>query len=275
LTSTPGNHAARPLAAITGASSGIGETFARKLAARGYDLLLIARRRDRLVELAAELARQHNTQAEPLPADLIAESDLARVEQRLRDEPRLAFLINNAGFGARSLFHEADLATQDAMHRLHVIATMRLTRAALPGMVARDRGGIVNVSSVAAFMQGPHNVSYCSTKAWMNSFTEGLTLELRSIRSRVRVQALCPGFTKTEFHQTMGIGREFVAASWWMTADDVVDDSLRGLDRGRWLVIPGWRYKLIVTVFRHAPRSLVHMLAGRAPNVRRGSSPSQ
>ncbi len=273
MSPTLGNSTPRPLAAITGASSGIGETFARKLAARGYDLLLIARRRDRLEELAVDVSRASAVQAEAFAADLIAESDLARVEQRLRDDPRLAFLVNNAGFGARSLFHEADLATQDAMHRLHVLATLRLTRAALPGMVARDRGGIVNVSSVAAFMQGPHNVSYCSTKAWMNSFTEGLALELRSLRSRVQVQALCPGFTKTEFHQAMGVGRDFAPPSWWMTSDDVVDDSLRGLDRRRWLVIPGWRYKLIVAMLRYTPRRLLHTFISRAPNVRRGEQP--
>lgn len=262
--------ATRPLAAITGASSGIGEAFARKLAARGYDILLIARRRDRLQQIAAELATTFGMRAQALAVDLATDSGLAQAEQHLRNEPRLAFLVNNAGFGTRSFFHEADPAPQDAMHRLHVLATLRLTRAALPGMVARDRGAVVNVSSVAAFMQGPHNVSYCATKAWMNSFCEGLTLELRSARSRVQVQALCPGFTKTEFHQAMGIGRDFASASWWMTAEEVVDASLRGLDQRRWLVIPGWRYRLIVAVVRLLPRPLLHMLVGRAPNVRRG-----
>ena len=249
------------LALITGASSGIGAAFARALAARGQNLLLIARRRDRLEELAASLSRQHSIHAEPMAADLLADDDLARVEERLRSARDLDLLVNNAGFGTRGLFYQADLAGQDQMHRLHVIATMRLTRAALPGMMERNQGGIINVSSVAGFWQAPGNVSYCATKAWMNSFTEGLAIETTG--TNVRVQALCPGYTYSEFHDRAGIDRSKIAKSFWMSAEDVVADSLRGLDSGKIFVIPGWRYKLAVFLMKRVPSSILKPIARR------------
>ena len=182
----------RPLALITGASSGIGATFARQLAARGYDVVLVARRRELLEKLANELQAGHKITAEILPADLTADTDLAAVEQRIAATGNLELLVNNAGFGTIGKFFKVDLKGQDQMHRLHVLATMRLTHAAVTGMVARNRGAIINVSSVAGFWQAPGSISYCSTKAWINSFTEGLYLELQGSESAVKVQALCP-----------------------------------------------------------------------------------
>ena len=187
----------RPLALITGASSGIGATYAQRLAARGYDLILVARRADRLGNLARDLAQKHGIAAEPLPADLASDADCARVASRIRESANLEFLVNGAGFGSLRRFWNAELEVQDRMHRLHVLATMLLTHAALPGMIARKKGFLVNVSSVAAFMQYPGSVSYCATKAWMNSFTQGLNIELRGLGTGVRVQALCPGYTYT------------------------------------------------------------------------------
>jgi uncharacterized protein len=250
----------RPLALITGASSGIGAAFAGRLAAAGYDLMLVARRRDRLEALAAALVREHGPQAEVLAADLACAADLARVEERIAAAGSLEVLVNNAGFGTRGRFAETDVVSQDRMHRLHVLAPVRLTRAALPGMIARRKGSVVNVSSVAAFAPNPGNVSYCATKAWMNRFTEGLHLELRSAGSPVRVQALCPGYTVTEFHAAMGAGRDHVPPGWWMSAEDVVDASLRGLARGKLVVVPGLRYKTYGLVTRLLPRSLLHAL---------------
>jgi short-subunit dehydrogenase len=142
------------------------------------------------------------------------------------------------------------------MHRLHVIAPMRLGRAALAGMTARNRGAIINVSSVAAFGQSEGNVSYCATKAWMNSFTMGLDVELRGVGSAVKVQALCPGFTLTEFHDTLGIDRRQIPAWLWMSADEIVEASLRGLERNRVVVVPGWKYKLGVAVLKALPYSI-------------------
>jgi len=264
----------RPLAVVTGASSGIGATYAQRLAQEGYDLLLIARRADRLQQLCREIAARGG-QARALAADLTRDDDVARVEEELGAAKNLEFLVNNAGFGTYELFHEADPSGQAQMHQLHVVATVRLTRAALPRMVARNRGYIVNVSSVSGFMQGPYSVSYCATKTWMNSFTEGLHLEMRKLGTAVRVQALCPGFTVTEFHQTMNMDRSFAGRSWWMTPESVVEESLAGARKGRLYVIPGLRYKLIVALLRLLPRPMLHALVGRAPNVRRGESRHQ
>ena len=257
----------RRVALVTGASSGIGAAFARRLARQGFELILVARRRDQLEQLARELGG-----AETLAADLTLEQDLARVEARIASAQELDLLVNNAGFGTRGRFWETPLDAQERMHRLHVMATLRLTRAALAGMVPRRRGGVINVSSVAGFGQSPGNVSYCATKAWMTSFTEGLDLELRGAGSPVRVQALCPGFTITGFHDTIGMSRKGIPAWLWMRAEDVVDQSLRGFERGKMLVVPGAIYKLVVALEKLAPRWLRSAAVVRA--TRKQSDPA-
>jgi uncharacterized protein len=241
----------RRVALVTGASSGIGEAFARRLARDGFALILVARRADLLEQLASTLGG-----AETLVADLTLDEDLARVEARIASAPELELLVNNAGFGTKGRFWETSLDGQDRMHRLHVMATLRLTRAGLAAMVPRGRGGVINVSSVAGFGQSPGNVSYCATKAWMNSFTEGLDLELRGAGSKVRVQALCPGFTVTGFHDAMGMSREGIPSWLWMPAEDVVEASLRGLQDGKAFVVPGAIYKTVVLLEKLAPRWL-------------------
>ena len=261
----------KQVAVITGASSGIGAMFARKLAARGYDLLLIARRLDRLQSLADELSAAHRVTASAMSADLAADTDLLKVETRLRDMPDLALLVTNAGFGTQGYFWDADIAGQEQMYRLHVIATMRLTHAALGNLTRRNTGGVINVSSVAAFAPSPGNVSYGSTKAWMSRFTESLSIELRQRKSRVKVQALCPGFTLSEFHDTLGMDRSTIPSQLWMTADFVVSESLRGFDRGELVVIPGWRYKLIVTGMKLIPAALLRRISAGATSRYRKS----
>jgi short-subunit dehydrogenase len=251
----------RPLALITGASSGIGATFARQLAARGCDLVLVARRQDRLEEQARAIQAGHSVLVEILPADLTHPTDLKAVEDRIAAAPNLEFLVNNAGFGITGRFFSVPLDGQDQMHRLHVLAPLRLMHAALLDMVARKRGNIINVSSVAGFGSNPGSVSYSATKTWMSSFTEGVYMELKSIGSPVRVQALCPGFTYTEFHDTMHFDRKAIPAWMWMSADEVVDTSLRALDRDRLFVIPGWRYRALVFLMRALPRPLYHALS--------------
>ncbi len=254
---------ARPLAMVTGASSGIGATYARRLAAAGYDLVLVARRKDKLEALAAEVEASHGIRAEVLCADLAAGAGLELAARRVAAAQNLEFLVNNAGFGTRGFFHEAELEGQERMHRLHVLATMRLTHAALPEMVARGRGSIVNVASVAGFSVAPGNISYGSTKCWINAFTEGIYLELKIARSPVRVQSLCPGFTYTEFHDVLGVDRKLIPAFLWMRAEDIVEASLQGLERGRLFVVPGWRYKLIVVLLQLLPRWVLHPLVIR------------
>ena len=244
-----GNH--KPLALVTGASAGIGATFARRLARDGYGLILVARRGDRLETLARELGG-----AKTLAADLTNDEELKRVEERIAAAPNLELLVNNAGFGTAGRFFEIPVDSQDQMHRLHVMATLRLTHAALRAMVPRGKGGVINVASVAGFGQSPGNTSYCATKAWMNSFTEGLELELKSAGSPVKVQALCPGFTLSEFHDVMGMDRKRVPGWLWMRAERVVEDSLAGLAKGKLFVVPGRFYKALVLVQRFTPRWL-------------------
>ncbi len=251
----------KPVALVTGASSGIGATFARRLAAAGYDLIVVARRKERLEELAGEMAAN----VEVLAADLTRDEDLERVADRITQTERLEFLVNNAGFGTQGLFWKADLKGQEQMHRLHVLATMRLTYAALQVMVPGKAGSIVNLSSVASFLYGSGHVSYCSTKAWINHFTVGLAKELKGAGSPVRVQALCPGFTYSEFHDVMRSDRNEIPKSWWMTSEQVVDASLKGLSRGKVLLIPGLGYRVLVGLMEWVPRPITRMLPGRAP----------
>lgn len=236
-------------ALITGASAGLGATFARKLAARGYNLILVARRAERLQALAAQLPVKSSI----IAADLTTEAGLNAAESAIRACSSLELLVNNAGFGTKGRFWQAEFIAQENMYRLHVFATMRLTRAALEGMAGRAKGAVINVSSVAAFSNSPGNVGYCSTKAWMNSFSEGLEIELRAVKSPVQVQALCPGFTVTEFHDTLGVDRKLIPGWLWMTADMVVETSLKALNRRKVIVVPGLQYKAAVALMRHLP----------------------
>jgi len=247
------------LAVITGASSGLGTVFARKLAARGYDLLLVARREDRLQSIAREIGEKYHVRAEVLAADLTDDAALAATASRIRDAADLGLLVNNAGFGSLGYFFESDPYVQEQMHRLHVLATMRLSHAALANLMPRAKAGtgIINVSSVAAFAASPQSVSYGATKTWMNRFTEGLAMELEVNSSPVTMQALCPGFTLTEFHDVVHMDRSRIPASLWLTADFVVEESLRGFDRRELFVVPGWRYKLLVGMLRLLPGGLI------------------
>jgi uncharacterized protein len=243
----------RKLAVITGASAGIGEVFARRLAA-DHDLLLVARRLDRLEKIAAELTAKTGGVVRVMEADLADRRGMEAVAGRIAGEPDLALLINNAGFGNRGLFWEKEFEESDRMHSLHVTATLRLSHAALRNMVPRNSGAIINVASVAAFVRRAGSSSYCATKSWMTVFTEGLYLELQSAKSAVTVQALCPGFTYSEFHDTMKVDRTSMAPkSFWLNADVVVDASLEGLRKGKLFVIPGFRYQVLTALFTKLP----------------------
>ncbi|WP_321477955.1 SDR family oxidoreductase [uncultured Paludibaculum sp.] len=231
------------IAIVTGASSGLGEVFARKLAQRGYRLILVARRAGRLEELRTNLEHTAHAAVECFPCDLASTQDTERLAAHLEQRP-VELLVNNAGFGTLGRFVDTDYSRQVDMVNVHVLATMRLTKAVLPGMMQRGHGGIINVASVAGFWRSAGNVSYCATKGWINDFTEGLRVELDSAGSAVNVQALCPGFTYTEFHDTMGADRAAIPKALWMPADYVVEESLKGLEAGRLFVIPNWKYRL-------------------------------
>lgn len=227
--------------------------------------MLIARRGDRLEALAKELSGRHGVRAEWIEADLAAEDGLARAAALIAGLQDLALLVNNAGFGTRGYFHAGSLEEQERMHRLHVMATVRLTHAALNVLIPRGAGAVINVASVAAFARSSFNTSYCATKSWMTVFTEGLHLELREMRSAVQVQALCPGFTNSEFHDVLGVDRKGIASWLWMKAEDVVEESLRGIERRKWLVIPGLVYRVFAIVMSKVPLRLRLALEARNP----------
>jgi hypothetical protein len=236
----------RQTALITGASSGIGAEFARQLAAQGHDLILVARRADRLAALAAELQTQHNITAEPLVADLATTEGIEKVAVRLAELSTLALLVNNAGFGISGSLARAELQGQLDMLNVHMVAAMHLSHAALPGMITRGSGGIINVASLAAFMALPGEINYCATKAYLVTFSQALAAEVR--RKGVRVQALCPGFTITEFHDEPdrpSAGREGYPRFLWGSSQAVVADSLRALDRGQVVCVPGFVNRMI------------------------------
>lgn len=244
---------ARSLAAITGASSGIGSVFARRLAPQ-YDLLLIARRRERLDELARELSARHGTAVTVLAADLTDRAQLQLVADRLSSEPNLGMFVNNAGFGNRGLFWETDLDAIDKMHRLHITASLKLIHAALRVMVKQNRGALINVASVASFAQRAGNASYGASKSWLATFSEGLYLDLKKANSAVTIQALCPGYTYSGFHDLLGEDRNRLASpSLWLTPEAVVDCSLAALPSRKLFVVPGWRYKLLIAVVSKLP----------------------
>ena len=244
------------LAIVTGATAGIGYAFAKHLARRGHSLLLISRDESRLAEVAAELGAAHGVTVRVLGADLSREAEIDRVAGLLGAEPDVGVLVNNAGFGTTGRLHVSDPAAQAAMVKLHALAPMQLTRAVLPGMVSAGRGWIINVSSIAGFMFSPGNVNYSATKAYVTRFSQGLDSELRG--TGVVVQALCPGFTHTEFHERAQMEMEHVPAWLWMSADEVVAGSLRAAERGRpVVVIPGVRYWVITRVLHLVPAAVM------------------
>ena len=236
---------------VTGASSGIGEAFTRCLAARGHDLVLVARRGERLAALAAELRERHAVSVETLVADLAAPADIERIEKRIGADDRLELLINNAGFGTTGHFVDNPVARHVEMVTVHVVAPVRLCHAALVGMIARGRGAVVNVASISAFLPFANNVTYAATKRYLVTFTEALHHELKG--TGVRVQALCPGFTYTEFHDTeefASFDRGTVPGPFWMSAEKVAAASLDALRRDRPVFIPGFRNRMLVFLFR-------------------------
>ncbi|HEK85195.1 MAG: SDR family NAD(P)-dependent oxidoreductase [Candidatus Saccharicenans sp.] len=236
-------------ALITGASAGLGEEYAKQLAVLGTDLILVARRLERLQELAAELTREYGVQTEVLAADLSREEDIQKVVQKIIDTPDLDLLINNAGFGGKGKFIEDREGEAEQMIKVHVLAPVVLTRAALPAMQKNKRGAVVNVASVAAF--SPFSgAMYSSTKAFLVMFSENLQSEL--LGTGIKIQALCPGLTHTEFHQVAGMKVEAIPEILWMAAEQVVRISLKALGQNKVIIIPGWQNK-IITFFMRCP----------------------
>ncbi len=245
-------------ALVTGPTSGIGLSFARALAARGHDLVLVARNEQRLAETADELRSTYGVAVEVLPADLVDRAQLAKVEARLADrgEP-VRLLVNNAGFGLRGRFLDNDLAREQDQLDVLVTAVMRLTHAALGAMLAEGRGQIVNVSSMAGFLQ---RGSYSAAKSYVTKLSQWAHHEYAG--QGVQVMAVCPGFVRTEFHQRLGSDTDSAPRLLWLDPDRVVAEALVDLDAGKALSIPSRRYKAIAAVVRVVPASLQQRFQG-------------
>jgi short-subunit dehydrogenase len=241
-----------PTVLVTGASSGIGAAFVRRYAQLGYDLVLVARDEDRLARTADELRAAYHVTAEVLPADLASDEGVASVEQRLADATRpVDVLINNAGFGLGADLLKSAVGDEERLLRVMVIAPMRLTKAALPGMVERGVGSIVLVSSVAGLIV---TNSYGAAKAWGVAFSRAVAAQLAG--TGVRAMALCPGLVHTEFHERGHVDVSQAPDFMWLDADQVVDECLRDLAHGKVVSIPSRRYRLLVGLGRLTPTRL-------------------
>lgn len=243
----------RPIALVTGPTSGLGRLFADRLARRGYDLVLVARDEARLKEVADELAAAYDASCEVIAADLVDRDQLKVVEDRLADRRRpVDLLVNNAGFGLKRKFLHNTVEQEQAHLDILVTAPMRLMHAALGQMTQRHTGGIINVSSVAGTQ--PRG-SYSAAKAYLNRLGEWAAREYG--RQGVQIMTLLPGFTRTEFHQRMDVGRDAVPGPLWLDAERVVDEALADFDAGRTRSIPSKRYQVIAAVSKHAPLGLL------------------
>ena len=253
----------RPVALITGPTSGIGEGYARRFARDGHDLVLVARDVDRLVALAAELRSAHRIDVEVLPADLALAADRERVAERVAAGVRV--LVNNAGLGPSGEFWATDMAVLQHQLDVNVTAVMQLTRAALPPMLAAHTGTVINIASVAGLLPG-RGSTYSASKSWVVFFSEGLANGLAG--TGVGIHAVCPGYVRTEFHQRAGIQTGSRSGVMWLSVDDVVEESLADIAKGKVVSIPGMQYKALTTAGRLIPRGVVRAVVNK---IGRGS----
>ena len=243
----------RPCALVTGATSGIGEVFATFLAERGYDLVIVARDEARLNQRASQWRSHHGVDVEILRADLSKHHDISKVADRLSDPNRpIDVLINNAGFGINKGFTSSTSQEEQALLDVLVTAPMRLMHSALPLMKERDAGIIINVSSVAGWIAGG---TYSAAKSYLTVLTESLHTELRG--TNVKVHALCPGFTRTEFHQRGRMKMKGLPSFLWLSADEIVTAAWQAANKGKVISVPGWQYKVLSSISRFGPRPLV------------------
>jgi short-subunit dehydrogenase len=253
----------RPVALITGPTSGLGFGFAHRYARDGYDLVLVARDTARLEQLAAELHDEAGAGVEVVPADLAVAADRAKVADRLRSGVQV--LVNNAGFATSGEFWSAEFARLQQQLDVNVTAVMELTHAALPAMIAAGSGTVINVASVAGLVPG-RGSTYSASKAWVVSFSEGLANGLAG--TGVSVHALCPGFVHTEFHARAGIDMAHTPSYLWLKVEDVVRECLADVAKGKVVIVPGLQYKVLTTGSRMVPRNLVRAMTKVVGNGR-------
>lgn len=247
----------RPCALVTGATSGIGAAFASRLAQKGFDLILHGRRQKELMDRAKNLERIYSTSVEIIIAELSRPDEIRKVEERINSLDRLDMLVNNAGYWEPGVFWEHSPDSLEAMIMVHNVAPVRFIRAALPRMLERDKGDIINVSSLGAYLNMVTLENYGATKAYLISFTESLHVALMG--TGIRVQALTPGFTVTEFHSRLGA--DFTKEQrTWMQPEEVVDESLSTLGKGPVVCIPGFKRRFIVKLASMLPRSVYYRM---------------
>ena len=247
----------RPCALVTGATSGIGAAFASRLAQKGFDLILHGRRQKELMDRAKNLERIYSTLVEIIIAELSRPDEIRKVEERINSLDRLDMLVNNAGYWEPGVFWEHSPASLETMIMVHNVAPVRFIRAALPRMLERDKGDIINVSSLGAYFNMVTLENYGATKAYLISFTESLHVALMG--TGIRVQALTPGFTVTEFHSRLGA--DFTKEQrTWMQPEEVVAGSLRALGKGPVVCIPGFKRRFIVKLASMLPRSVYYRI---------------
>lgn len=244
------------IALITGATAGIGAQYARLLAREGFDLILVARDKKRLSTTAKSLSKEFGIKVDLLPADLTKPVQLEKVRSRLGDVKKpVDVLINNAGFGINKSFLESEIKAEQELLDVLVTAPMRLTHAVLPVMLQRNSGIVVNVSSVASWIAGG---TYSAAKSYLTVLTESLHTELRS--TKVKISALCPGFTRTEFHQRGRMKMKGLPNFMWLSAEQVVEKSWRDANAGKVISIPGWQYLILSSISRFGPRPMVRRI---------------
>ena len=241
-------------ALVTGATAGIGESFTRLLAQNGYNLVLVARDLPRLQERATALENKFDISTVVLQADLSTDEGCSMIEQYIRDN-QIDVLINNAGFGINKAFTVSQLDAEQALLDVLVRTPMRLMHVALPGMKERDKGVIINVSSVAGWIAGG---TYSAAKSYLTVLSESLHTELTG--TKVKVSALCPGFTRTEFHQRGRMSMKGLPGFMWLNADKLVEQSWKDAVNGKAVSVPGWQYQLLTFVMRYAPRPMVRKI---------------
>jgi hypothetical protein len=249
----------RDVALVTGASSGIGEALARRIAATGRRLVLVARRADRLQEIASEIHVRHGVEAQVISADLgVPAARQALVDEIARRDLAVDWLVNNAGFGTNGRFHDLPVERELEEIRLNVEALVDLTGRFLPSMVARRRGAVVNVSSVAGYCPGPYTATYSATKAFVSSFSEAIAVETRG--TGVDVLCVCPGFTRTEFQDRAEIDTSALPGFVWMSADKVADQVVRSVGRGP-VLVNGMLNRVMAMTMRYTPHALLGRVA--------------
>lgn len=249
------------IAFITGATSGIGASFARRFAGDGYDLIITGRRKKKIHSLAKDISEKYNVDVKVIIAELSDRKDVHKIIDIISNNRNIEVLVNNAGYGIDKNFHEGDIRIQEEMVNVHINTPMNFIHAVIPQMIENKKGVIINLSSIASFLPIPTGAIYCGTKVFLNKFSESLSMELNN--TGIKVQVLCPGFTRTDFHSKLNMKRselENKGIIKWMSSDDVVKYSMKCMERNSVVCIPGFWNRFLVNLAKLAPDKLYYKI---------------